>query len=401
LFEITEAGAVAQDQIRPFPTLNGNGNFVGAVVFHGDRVFALECNNGIMAFSIQEQPFVPQIFWTQTGGFVESQGSVWAATIAGQGKRTIATELSRPIGITLDEGNGHVYWAEDGFGGQPSRIVRANLDGSDQAVLFSEHVEGFTNAQMLALDPANEHVYWTDYFLGVIRGNFDGTGYTILGGSGAQYTALDLDLVNGHIYYGDPTQFGVLFRMDINGGNDIELARDLAAENWRFNSIALDVPNGHIYYTDAGTHEIKRMDLDGSNQFPILSDLELPGLNPYGITFGSANTLYWVGGLGQRLGTAGSDGSDPTWELVRLSGTTAFGIAVLPSAPASDLRITGITAADSIVTITWEGGQPPFQLLRRASVSEGNWEPVGDPTASNQATDGISGVTMFYQIQGN
>jgi len=314
----------------------------------------------------------------------------------------IASSLNRPIGLAIDVKNGHIYWAEDGFDPNTSRIVRANLDGSNPTTLFSEAEHGFTNAQMIGLDLKNGHVYWTDYHKGVIRGNLDGTGYTVLGGSAAaaQYTALALDLSHGHIYFSDPTQNGRLFRMDMDGGNNIEIARDLAADSWRFNSIALDVPNGHIYYPDAGTHQIKRMNLDGSNQTVLLSD---PGLNPYGIALGPDNSMYWVGGVGQRVGTASIDGiSNVNLQLASTDTTTGFGMAVVyvPLVP-TDVVVTGFAVENSTVTISWEGGLPPYQLQRRASLTEGAWEDVGTATTATQATDTVTGAAMFYRVRTN
>jgi hypothetical protein len=331
-----------------------------------------------------------EVFWTETGGFVEGQGSVWSVGRNGVGRTPVAIGLSRPIGIALDPVNRHVYWAEDGFGSQPSRIVRANYDGSEQTVLFNEVDHGFTNAQMLALDLANGHVYWTDHFKGVIRGNLDGTGYTVLGGSAATYTALALDLVNGHIYYGEPSLTGVLFRMDLDGQNNVEIARDIANVPYNFNAIALDVPNGHIYYTLLDANEIKRMDLDGSNQVTLLTDA---GLLPHGITL-AGDRIYWVGGFGQRLGTAKLDGTtDVKLRLASHGSNFGFGVAALVQ-----LRITNISLAGSNVNITWQGDAGPYQLQRRASLTQGDWENVGAPTTANQATDTITGDSMFYRV---
>lgn len=401
LFKLTAAGMVQQDHpqtSRLFPGNYNNGNGVGAVAFGGGKLFALAANNGIVAFNIKEVVVEPQIFWTETGGFNVDAGSVWSAAFDGSGRTPIATGLNRPIGIAVDEINGHLYWAEDGVGlERPSRIVRARLDGTGQEVLFDELTDGFTNAQMLALDLANGHVYWTDFMLGVLRGNLDGTGLTVLSGLGSRYTALALDLVNQHIYYGDPMQNGVLFRCDLSGANQLELARDIAQADFRFNSIAVDAANGFIYYTDTGTHEIKRMDLNGANQAPLLQD---SGLAPLGIALRPDGTLFWVG-AGQRLGTAKVDGSSAVDLSVVGIGSTPFGIAVLAKAPVSDIQITGIGIANSTVTVTWEGGVGPFQLQRRSNVAQGAWENVGNPTESNQATDNLGTQQMYYRVKGN
>jgi hypothetical protein len=401
LFKKTALGLDQQDlpvPYRPFATTNLNGNGVGDVAFGGGKVFALNCNNGIIAFNIKESPITTTIFWAEDGGFSGPQlGSVWKANADGSGKIAIATELNRPIGVAVDHVNHHVYWSEDGWQSAtyPSRIVRANFDGSDPTVLFSETEHGFSNAQMLALDVARGHVYWTDYFLGVIRGNLDGTGYTVLGGGpgAVQYTAIDLDLANNHIYFNDPTQMGVLFRMDFSGANRVELARNLSTlANWHFNTVSLDAANNNIYYADAGTHEIKRIDLAGTNPTQLLVD---SGAIPFGVAHGPGNTLYWLA-RAQRIAKANIDGSNYTPNIVA-TGTTPFGIA-LYTAPIAGVQITGIDVTGLVVTVTWEGGTGPFQLQRRGSLTTGQWEDVGAPTASREATDTVSSAQMFYQI---
>lgn len=402
LFKKTTLGLDQQDlpyPYRSFTTTNLNGNGVGDVTFGGGKLFALNANNGILAFNIKESPITTQIFWAEDGGFgAPESGSVWRVNADGTDKVQIATGLNRSIGVDVDPVNGHVYWSEDGFGdgnaAYPSRIVRAKLDGSEPTVLFSEVDHGFSSAQMLQLDVANGHVYWTDFTLGVIRGNLDGTGYTVLGGASAslRYTAIDLDLANNHIYFNDPTQLGVLFRMDYSGANRVELARGVSPNDFHFNTISLDTANNNIYYGDAGTHEIKRMDLAGTNPTLILTDF--PAI-PFGVAYGPGNTLYWLG-RAQRLASANIDGSNYTPNIID-TGLTPFGIAVY-SAPIPGVQITGISVAGSVVTITWEGGVGPFQLQRRPSLTTGQWEDVDAPTASREATDTVSSEQMFYQI---
>jgi hypothetical protein len=402
LFKKTALGLDQQDlpyPYRSFATTNLNGNGVGDVTFGGGKLFALNANNGIMAFNIKESPITTQIFWAEDGGFgTPESGSVWRVNADGTGKVQIATGLNRSIGVDVDPVNGYVYWSEDGFGdgnpAYPSRIVRAKLDGSEPTVLFSEVDHGFSSAQMLQLDVANGHVYWTDFTLGVIRGNLDGTGYTVLGGAPAslRYTAIDLDLANNHIYFNDPTQLGVLFRMDYSGANRVELARGVSPNDFHFNTISLDTANNNIYYADAGTHEIKRMDLAGTNPSLILTDF--PAI-PFGVAYGPGNTLYWLG-RAQRIATANIDGSNFVPSIID-TGLTPFGIAIY-SAPIAGVEITEIHVAGSVVTITWEGGVGPFQLQRRPSLTTGQWENVDAPTASRQATDTVTPGQMFYQI---
>lgn len=69
--------------------------------------------------------------------------------------------------------------------------------------------------------------------------------------------------------------------------------------------------------------------------------------------------------------------------------------------PASGPEITGVSVNGGIITISWEGGTPPYQLQRRGSVTSGNWEDVGGTTSSTQATDTIGVGPMFYRVGSN
>jgi hypothetical protein len=69
--------------------------------------------------------------------------------------------------------------------------------------------------------------------------------------------------------------------------------------------------------------------------------------------------------------------------------------------PVSRPEITGVSVNAGIITISWEGGTPPYQLQRRGSVTGGNWEDVGGTTSSTQATDTLGVGPMFYRVGSN
>jgi uncharacterized lipoprotein YddW (UPF0748 family) len=61
LYDLPPIGAPSLIETNAFPTDNPNGNGVGAVDFGGDRVFALNCQNGIIALQILPPPVPPSI----------------------------------------------------------------------------------------------------------------------------------------------------------------------------------------------------------------------------------------------------------------------------------------------------------------------------------------------------
>jgi hypothetical protein len=53
LYDISDpSNPIQQDAIKSFPAANGNGNFVGSVALRNGKLFALESNNGLLAYTL-------------------------------------------------------------------------------------------------------------------------------------------------------------------------------------------------------------------------------------------------------------------------------------------------------------------------------------------------------------
>jgi uncharacterized lipoprotein YddW (UPF0748 family) len=61
LYDLPTGGTPSLIETNAFPTDNANANAVGSVDFGGDRVFALDCQNGIIALQILPPPVAPTI----------------------------------------------------------------------------------------------------------------------------------------------------------------------------------------------------------------------------------------------------------------------------------------------------------------------------------------------------
>ena len=84
---------------------------------------------------------------------------------------------SAPSGLAVHPKKGLIFWAE---GGEEGRIVRAQMDGSNQEVLFHSRHEVLSPAG-LTLDLVRDRIYWTDTSLHRISSaNLDGSSVEVV-----------------------------------------------------------------------------------------------------------------------------------------------------------------------------------------------------------------------------
>lgn len=83
-------------------------------------------------------------------------------------------------------------------------------------------------------------------------------------------------------------------------------------------------------------------------------------------------------------------------EVAAMGGPTAAGIT-LPQ-PVTPITLGPATLADATITFSWTGGNGPFQVQKKASLSAPSWDNVGDPTTARVATDAATGPAAFYRV---
>lgn len=66
--------------------------------------------------------------------------------------------------------------------------------------------------------------------------------------------------------------------------------------------------------------------------------------------------------------------------------------------PAGAPVIRAIQISGGNLRIEWEGGEPPYQIQSRTSLTEGVWEDVGDPTGETSFEEAIGEAMKFFQI---
>ncbi len=138
-------------------------------------------------------------------------------------------------------------------------IYVMNYDGSDLDTIINYPSGGYSSG--IAVDAAGGKIYWGSTVQNTIyRANLDGTGITALYTNAMYVGDVDLDLKNGHIYYGSYilTASKGLYRLNINGTGHTTIAA-----GYDVHFLGLDIKNERIYFSDGGA--AKRANLDGSN----------------------------------------------------------------------------------------------------------------------------------------
>lgn len=154
----------------------------------------------------------------------------------------------------------------------------------------------------------------------------------------------------------------------------------------------------HVVVIFNGRDGFSRIYVDGQDAGSITAHPPGVGTAPisafYIGTFRDANARFFDGqiddlGLWNRALTAD--------EIAYL----AAGNAIPPVDDTPPLMLHPATIVGTKIRLSWQGGQPPYQVQRRASLSTGSWVNLGGPTNDTSAEDDIGTGTMFYRVQSN
>lgn len=214
-----------------------------------------------------------------------------------------------PKSIVLDTANNEIIFINLEYG---NYLYRANLDnGEDLTVLASAAIY---NPKRFEVDTLNEKIYWVnspssfadDNTAAIMRANLDGTNIEKL----VDYPVtenpfgLALDVANNKLYWTD-TGDDAIFQADLDGGNVSKIIDNgLSAPV----GITIDFQNSKLYWCDWSTKKIQRADLDGSN----VEDIIDAGLGaPWGIKISpSLEKFYWTDKGNGTINRADLDGSN-------------------------------------------------------------------------------------------
>ncbi|NNE35402.1 MAG: DUF5050 domain-containing protein [Rhodothermales bacterium] len=206
------------------------------------------------------------------------RSSIQGSTIDGVDQSTFVVGMWSVRSLTLDFGDGKLYWLSSN-----PYIQRSNLDGTG-----IENLHGPISASQLVVDEVNDRVYWIDRFDGIFRINDDGTGAEqVVGDTFFSGENLVVDGANGKMYWIGESQ-GSIHSASLDGSDTAEIVTSTDIE-----TISIDASGGKIYwYSDTPANpRISRANLDGTGTEDVVTGQLAGGglvLHPAG------GKIYWA-----------------------------------------------------------------------------------------------------------
>ena len=244
------------------------------------------------------------LYWTQADSIVRTDlnGGNRSTVVSGLTEATFQSQ----DGIALDAANNHLYWADNAL----HTIREANLDGTNQRTAYT----GSANMRF-GVAVGGGSLYWVDSTAGAIyRAALDGSSAAPIVTSLANPFDVQVDAANGFIYvanYGG----GSIVRAHLDGTSATTLISGLAGPN----TIGLDVAGGRLYWLAYDTPSIQSAKLDGTGLTTVWSNTG--DTNPQHLALDLvARTVTWAGGLANTLKRASMDG---TGSITTLLNTTS------------------------------------------------------------------------------
>lgn len=188
-----------------------------------------------------------------------------------------------------------VYWTDD----TANKIQISDEDGSN----VEDLIIGLDRPTGLDIDPVNGKVYWTNN-LQIGRANLNGTNQeTLYTGTFVTFD-IKLDVAGGKMYWTHDNPTSRVMRANLDGSSPQTINTSLSRPSY----LSLDTNVGYIYLTNFGNGSIARMKLDGTN----VTNLATAQGSPIGSAFDPVNgKLYWSAGSASTwLRRANLDGSN-------------------------------------------------------------------------------------------
>ncbi|XP_072048536.1 low-density lipoprotein receptor-related protein 5-like [Amphiura filiformis] len=268
--------------------------------------------------AVDYDPVDRKLYWTDI-----TRGTINRANLDGTNEEVLFSFLSIPEGLAIDSVHRVMYWVDSG----PAIIEKANLNGTGHdfiivadlanhtiwtgSVVHDAPLElteiptiDFFRPTAVDYDPVDRKLYWTDITRGTInRANLDGTNEEVLFSFLSIPEGLAIDSVHRVMYWVDSGP-AIIEKANLNGtGRTTIINTDIE----RPRAIVVDSTAGFIYWTDWGNHsKIERAKLDGSERY-VFVDTELNRPSGLALDF-EGKRLYWCDAGMQRIETVDFNG---------------------------------------------------------------------------------------------
>ncbi len=191
------------------------------------------------------------------------------------------TEAKSPGGIAYNSTNDKIYWINRGNG----KVYSLNADGSGSAVALYGGANVNAKGYSIQLDEVNNKLYYAN-FNAIYKGNLDGTGtpavlYGFLADTIDSPSNIALDVANNKIYWTDENA-NVVGSANLDGTGNFKILFNNSLHGvTRSDGLAIDTKGGKIYWTEtAGSvSRIRIGNLNGSGTPVTLQS----GFDSYGL----------------------------------------------------------------------------------------------------------------------
>jgi hypothetical protein len=225
-----------------------------------------------------------KFYWSQGN----TPGTIRRANLDGSGMQLLLSGLKIPRGMSIDVVHGKMYWVQSPPAGNATGLLkRANLDGTSVETVYAENPYDpvLSYVGKPTVDPANGYVYFNAG--GEIRRvRLDGTGtvQTVVRGV-TTVAAIALDVANNDVYFADAnTNSDYIGRAKLDDTDFVVLYDNtpgVAGTSGLFD-MKIDLEGGRIYWTDELAKTVRRVQLDGSGLETIY--VAPPDLAPTAVT---------------------------------------------------------------------------------------------------------------------
>lgn len=187
--------------------------------------------------------------------FVANSTTVYSVTISDKSYSQISNVFSDVNSLVVVEKLSKIYYSDNGSG----QVDTTNLDGSGYANVHNPGSNGGMD-----IDEINDFQYIANSSQ-IVRYNMDGSGATaVVGTTGAAVEDIELDNIGQRIFWVDRTN-GEMRRADVDGSNETLLVSSIGSAR----GVAFHPSSPYLYYCDAGIQSIVRTLRDGSSPLII------------------------------------------------------------------------------------------------------------------------------------